>query len=68
MDHLLYDALPEAIRKKVGFCFREKHGTYYVFPAEGYKIIPGSGYVSYIDARNLKSLIDLSDLLIVSAA
>ena len=67
MDWLLHNALPEENRKKVGFCFREKHGVYYAFPAEGYKIMPGSGFGSYINARNFRSLVDLTGLLIVPA-
>lgn len=63
MDKLLFDAFPAEIRRKIGFCFREKSGEYYVFPAEGYRISKGSES-GYLKARSFQSICNMTDLIV----
>lgn len=63
MDLLLFNAFPADIRHKIGFCFREKSGEYYVFPAEGYRISKG-GESGYLKARSFQSICNMIDLIV----
>lgn len=68
MDRLMYDAFPAEVRGKIGFCFRERNGDYYAFPADGYKVASGSDYHHYIKSHSFKSLLDLCAQIVPALA